>query len=804
MTPVKASFHTLAALLCALVLPGMAAARDQIQISGSSTVLPYATIVAEAFGENKGFPTPVVEGGGSGAGRKKLCEGVGEATIDIANSSSPIKPSDIELCLKNGVDRLVEVRIGYDGIVFASRREGPGFALTTKDLWLALAEKIPAGGTFVPNPAKSWKDVNPALPDLPIVAFVPGTKHGSREVFDQKVLEVGCKAAGAEEAFAGTATGSEDDKKKAAKEACLKLRTDGASVDIDGDYTETLARLDANPNGLGVVGLSFFENNTDKLQVAAIDGVAPSVATIASGDYPVSRPLFFYVKPAHYDLVPGLRDYVAYFVSDEIAGPGGILEGYGLVPDPELAKTQAALAAGTELPMQLAEAAETAPAKTPDPAPAAEAPAAKAADAPAADAPAAPATEAAAEAPAAAPEASGASLPAWLPPLLLLAVLAIAGFVLGRARARTQRATEAAHSLPQFHGAVVAIAATVAGALGLLAHGLIGQPGGLGGVAAAALLPGGAALALAMTRITPAFRARNMAESWMMGLLIACSLVAVLTTLGIIASLVFETGHFFRLHSASNFFFSTTWNPQFGGGSSLGIWPLVWGTLYVSAIALAVAVPIGLMSAIYLSEYAGPKMRAWVKPAIEILAGIPTIVYGLFALITVGPLLRDWIAQPAGLGDSSSSVMTAGLVMGIMVIPFVSSLSDDIINAVPQSLRDGSLGLGATPSETTRRVVLPAALPGIVGAILLAASRAIGETMIVVMGAGAAAKLSLNPFEAMTTVTVKIVSQLTGDTEFASPETLVAFALGLTLFVLTLGLNIVALIIVRKYREQYE
>ena len=315
-----------------------------------------------------------------------------------------------------------------------------------------------------------------------------------------------------------------------------------------------------------------------------------------------------------------------------------------------------------------------------------------------------------------------------------------------------------------------------------------------------------AALGLVLTyrRITPHYRARAAFESFVMVVLIASSLVAILTTAGIVGSLLFETVNFFRLYPASEFFFSTTWNPKFGGGSSLGIWPLVWGTLYVSAIALVVAVPIGLMSAIYLAEYASRATRSWVKPAIEILAGIPTIVYGLFALVTVGPLLRDYFAQPLGFGDSSSSVMTAGLVMGIMVIPFISSLSDDIINAVPQSLRDGSLGLGATPSETTIRVVLPAALPGIVGAILLAASRAIGETMIVVMGAGAAAKLSLNPFEAMTTVTVKIVSQLTGDTEFASPETLVAFALGLTLFTLTLILNIIALIIVRKYREQYE
>ncbi|OCW56416.1 phosphate ABC transporter permease subunit PstC [Hoeflea olei] len=305
-------------------------------------------------------------------------------------------------------------------------------------------------------------------------------------------------------------------------------------------------------------------------------------------------------------------------------------------------------------------------------------------------------------------------------------------------------------------------------------------------------------------RISPSLRARNVSETFVTALLMGSSLVAILTTVGIVGSLLFESISFFKMYPASKFFLSTTWNPQFRGGSDLGFLPLLWGTLYVSFVALLVAVPIGLMIAIYLAEYAGGTLRSFAKPAIEVLAGIPTIVYGLFALITVGPFLRDWIAQPLGLGSSSSSVMTAGLVMGIMLIPFISSLSDDIINAVPQSMRDGSYGLGATQSETIKQVILPAALPGIVGAFLLAASRAIGETMIVVMGAGAAARLDLNPFEAMTTVTVKIVSQLTGDTEFASPETLVAFALGLTLFVFTLALNIVALYIVRKYREQYE
>ncbi|PZX17559.1 phosphate transport system permease protein [Palleronia aestuarii] len=318
------------------------------------------------------------------------------------------------------------------------------------------------------------------------------------------------------------------------------------------------------------------------------------------------------------------------------------------------------------------------------------------------------------------------------------------------------------------------------------------------------LLVAAAGFVLAYLRTDRNLRARNIVERGILVLLVAAASIAILTTLGIVLSMLFESINFFRQYPAVQFFFGTNWSPNFRGNSDLGILPLLWGTLYISFIALLVAVPIGLMSAIYLSEYAGRRMRAVAKPMIEVLAGIPTIVYGLFALLTVGPLLRDYFAQPLGLGNSSSSVMTAGLVMGVMLIPFVSSLSDDIINAVPQSMRDGSLGLGATKSETIRQVIVPAALPGIVGAVLLAASRAIGETMIVVLGAGAAARLDLNPFEAMTTVTVKIVSQLTGDTNFASPETLVAFALGLTLFVITLALNVLALYIVRRYREQYE
>ena len=321
-----------AALVASTAFAGAAVARDQIQIAGSSTVLPYASIVAEAFGENFSFPTPVVESGGSGAGRKKLCEGVGENTIDIANSSSRIKQSDIDLCASNGVSEIQEIRIGYDGIVFASDINGAEFASTPADWYNALAAKVVKDGALVDNTAKTWADVNPDLPAQDILAFIPGTKHGTREVFDEKVLEAGCEATGAEEAFKAAG----DEKAK----GCTALRTDGVSVDIDGDYTETLSRIDANKNAIGVFGLSFYENNTDKLQVGTMSGVVPSTEAIASGEYPVSRPLYFYVKNAHLDVIPGLQEYIEFFLSDEIAGPDGPLAAYGLVSDPELAKTQ--------------------------------------------------------------------------------------------------------------------------------------------------------------------------------------------------------------------------------------------------------------------------------------------------------------------------------------------------------------------------------------------------------------------------------------------------------------------------------
>lgn len=314
-------------------------------------------------------------------------------------------------------------------------------------------------------------------------------------------------------------------------------------------------------------------------------------------------------------------------------------------------------------------------------------------------------------------------------------------------------------------------------------------------------------LVWARKRISQQFRARNEVEKTINVILILCSGVAILTTVGIVMSMFSEAMHFFHFVSPIDFFFGTEWNPGFSTSGnaegSYGLLPLLWGTLMVSGIALLVAVPLGLMIAIYLAEYASPRFRAWAKPTIEVLAGIPTIVYGVFAMMVIGPIFKS-IGDSIGIEVNATSALTAGFAMGIMIIPFVSSLSDDIITQVPRALRDGSLGLGATKSETIRQVVLPAALPGITGAFLLAVSRAIGETMIVVLAAGNSPLLHINPLEAVSTVTVTIVKQLTGDTDFASPQALVAFALGLTLFTITLCLNIVALYIVRKYREQYE
>ncbi len=318
---------------------------------------------------------------------------------------------------------------------------------------------------------------------------------------------------------------------------------------------------------------------------------------------------------------------------------------------------------------------------------------------------------------------------------------------------------------------------------------------------------------LALHKISADFTSRSYVERIITWFLRICSLIAILTTIGIVFSVIFESFRFFSLIPVSEFLFGLTWNPQFEGAeragsgqmglATYGSIPLFFGTLLISVIALSVAVPVGLLSAIYLSEYATHRTRSIVKPLLEILAGIPTVVYGFFAALTVAPFVRS-LGMDLGLDVASESALAAGLVMGIMIIPFVSSLSDDVINAVPQSLRDASLALGSTKSESVKQVVLPAALSGIVASVLLAVSRAVGETMIVVMAAGLAANLSLNPLDAVTTVTSQIVTILVGDQEFESAKTLSAFALALTLIIITLLLNFSALKIVKKYREHYE
>lgn len=327
--------------------------------------------------------------------------------------------------------------------------------------------------------------------------------------------------------------------------------------------------------------------------------------------------------------------------------------------------------------------------------------------------------------------------------------------------------------------------------------------------AAIALLLAFGTGAIAFLRVAPGFSARTQVERLTMGLLLAASLIAILTTMGIVASLLFESARFFSIVPIGDFLFGTHWSPQVidrnDPGASLGAVPLFWGTFFIGAvIAMIVAIPFGLMSAIYLTQYARPATRRWMKPMLEILAGVPTIVYGYFAALTVAPAVRSLGVSLGIASASSESALAAGMVMGVMIIPFVSSLADDSLAAVPASMRDGSLALGATPSETIRKVLLPAALPGVVGGVLLAISRAIGETMIVVMAASGVATLTLNPFASTTTVTKQIVDLLTGEAEFDSAKTLAAFALGLTLFIVTLLFNIVALVIVKRYREAYE
>ncbi len=395
-----------------------------------------------------------------------------------------------------------------------------------------------------------------------------------------------------------------------------------------------------------------------------------------------------------------------------------------------------------------------------------------------------------------------------------LLLLAAGGYAVGRSKAaRLATGGRRLHSLPSYHGAYVALWCGLP-ALAVLALWVAFGPAvrtqGFAALALTLLLAALGGAAWAWRRVAAGFPAIHRVETAVRRVLLAGSLVAILTTLGIVLSLLFEALRFFRRVPVTQFLFGLHWSPQtalragqVGSSGTFGAVPLFAGTLLISAIAMAVAVPVGLLAAVYMSEYAAPRMRDLLKPVLEVLAGIPTVVYGFFAALTVAPALRSW-GGALGLDVASESALAAGAVMGLMIIPFVSSLSDDALRAVPRGLREASVGLGATSSETIRRVVLPAALPGIVGGVLLAVSRAIGETMIVVMAAGLTAKLTANPLAAVTTVTVQIVTLLVGDQEFDSAKTLSAFALGLVLFLITLVFNVVALHVVRRYREQYE
>lgn len=767
-----AGFHRSAllglVLAAAAFLPNMASARDQLHIVGSSTVYPFATSVAEHFAQ-MGFKAPVVESTGTGGGMKLFCSGVGEGFPDIANASRPIKDTEKANCQQNGVTDIVEVEIGYDGIVLAAAKAGTPRSLTVRDLYLALAKEVPVNGVLLANPYKLWSEVNPALPADKIEVLGPPPTSGTRDAFLELVMDKACHT------FPEIAALADDATRKA---KCQTLREDGAYIDAGENDNLIVQKLSGNAATFGILGYSFLADNRDKLQGSLMDGVAPSEENIINGSYEIARKLYLYVKKQHRAVVPGLAEFVAEFVSEKASGAQGYLTDKGMVPMP--ATEHAAVAAATLAALPVASALGSGI------------------------------------------DLSGTSaLLPWIAMGLLL-LLSSVGFQLGRRRAfaSVSGATRQLHSLPGYHGIFVGLGAFVPGALALIlgavaAHFLPGDSKTghdviWAAIAAATLGVAALGLAWAQRHIGANFRARNAVERATMVLLVVCSLLSILTTVGIVLSLVFEAMRFFAQVSIFEFLFGLQWSPQMairadqvGQSGAFGAIPVFAGTLLITVIAMVVAVPIGLMSAIYLSDYASRRTRAWAKPLIEILAGIPTVVYGFFAALTVAPLIRGFGAY-IGVDVASESALAAGLVMGVMIIPFISSLSDDVMNAVPQAMRDGAFALGATKSETIRQVVVPAALPGIMGGVLLAVSRAIGETMIVVMAAGLTANLTANPLEAVTTVTVQIVTLLVGDQEFDSPKTLAAFALGLALFVITLILNIVALRIVKKYREQYE
>ncbi|MFZ5609484.1 MAG: phosphate ABC transporter permease subunit PstC [Pseudomonadota bacterium] len=805
--------------------------REQIRIVGSSTVYPFSTAVAEAFSRASRFPAPIVESTGTGGGLKLFCAGVGAPFADIANASRAIKDSERRQCAGNGVAAVTEIMIGYDGIVLANAKAAPLFQLTLDQLFLALAGEVPAAGgdRLIVNPYRRWREIDPALPDLAIEVFGPPPTSGTRDAFIELAMERACARF---PAYAALKARGED----AYKAACATVREDGAFIEAGENDNLIIQKLTANPRALGIFGYSFLAQNGDLLHAASIDGVAPGFDAIAAGDYPLARALYIYVKDAHLALVPALGPFIVEYTSERAAGPAGYLGARGLIPLPEEARERyhaTALSLAERAPPETSANTKTAPRD-----------ALRTADAPT----------------------------RWLKPstaFLMILVLGFAGFALAQQRAAgmAEAGRQAVHSRPSYHGWYVALWTVGPAAVLILAWTLLGPslldgmtlsrlpadlaPGtaleermvldqihrlaageegfaadprygpaaaayarlqASGGLIVAALSLAFAGLAglRALLRSGAAFRARNKVESFLIMVLGASSAIAILTTLGIILSLLFESLRFFSQVPPGEFLFGLQWSPQtairadqVGSSGAFGAIPLFLGTLLISAIAMLVAVPIGLMAAIYMTQYSSLRFRKMAKPALEILAGIPTVVYGFFAALIVAPWVRQ-LGEAVGLDVASESALAAGLVMGVMIIPFMSSLADDALTAVPQAMRDGAYALGATKSETIRQVLFWAALPGIVGAFLLSVSRAIGETMIVVMAAGLAANLTINPLNSVTTVTAQIVALLTGDQEFDSAKTLSAFALGLVLFLATLMLNIIALKVVRKYRETYE
>ncbi len=827
MKRVSAFVIGLAAMLAGAAVP--ASARDQLHIVGSSTVYPFSTTVAESLARQGVLTSPVVEATGTGGGIKLFCEGVGEATPDMVGASRKIKDSEVQTCAQNGVAKITEIPIGHDGIVIANSKAGPDFSITRAQLFLALAKNVPQNGALVANPYRSWNQIDAALPNEKIEMLGPPPTSGTRDAFVELVMDHGCAA------FPEIAALDAD----ARKAACQQVREDGAYIDAGENDNLIVQKLDANPAAFGIFGYSFLEANADKLKGAAIEGVAPDYDSIANATYPVARELYVYVKDAHRTIITGIDAFVRELLSARAMGMDGYLADKGLVPftDAERTRLEADILASLNLTPLAAGQSAAAGSRfgavlgnmT---------------------------------------RSTGATASA-----IIIAVigLGLVGYFIGRGRAVAVVGgnLRRLHSLPNYHGFYVALwcglpalilsmawlaaqpaiitQATIAampaervaplddnqlslllsevrqaanyadlsqvgdeavriGAETYRAWNATANVGVLAGAIALALL----GIGFAHRRISPDARSRNRVERIVLGILFACSCLAILTTVGIVASLLFESLRFFAQIPVTDFLFGLQWSPQMamradqvGSSGAFGAIPVIAGTLLITFIALVVAVPTGLMIAVYLSDYATSKVRSIFKPLVEILAGVPTVVYGFFAALTIGPIFRD-LGQAVGLSVASESALAAGLIMGVMIIPFVSSLSDDVMNAVPQSLRDGSFALGATKSETIRQVVFPAALPGIVGAVLLAASRAIGETMIVVMAAGLAANLTANPLQAVTTVTVQIVTLLVGDQEFDSPKTLAAFALGLLLFVVTLCLNVIALRVVRKYREKYD